>query len=212
MARQRLVYQDFRPIREGEPGYAPSRRLYISPSTGEVISLRQFQRGARGMTYTAYKYKKEVLEGKPPKKYKKRRTREEIIRDNKKKLQEKRTKEREKQAKIDDKKNREVAKQYSKSNVMKGYKKRRGHQNLKEYYQDRFILFKQQYIKKYNSKLKDSKQKRMTLDTDITDNEFYRMYDIAVNPSEYTDNEWREAWDYFDLDLETYDYPWGDTP
>lgn len=38
----RLVYRDFRPLKRGEAGYSSTKRLLISPSTGEVISRRQF--------------------------------------------------------------------------------------------------------------------------------------------------------------------------
>jgi len=38
----RLVYEDFRPLRPGESGYVASKRLLISPSTGEIISRRKF--------------------------------------------------------------------------------------------------------------------------------------------------------------------------
>lgn len=43
-----LSYQDFRVIRKGESGYSPTARRYISPSTGEVLSVRQFQKRAEG--------------------------------------------------------------------------------------------------------------------------------------------------------------------
>lgn len=46
MAKERLVYGDFRPLRKGEEGYSSTARKYISPSSGEIIGVRQFQKGA----------------------------------------------------------------------------------------------------------------------------------------------------------------------
>lgn len=43
-----LSYQDFRVIRRGEAGYSPTARRYVSPSTGEVLSVRQYQKRAEG--------------------------------------------------------------------------------------------------------------------------------------------------------------------
>lgn len=42
----RLQFEDFRPLKKGEGGYSPTRRLYISPSTGEVITKYRFQKEA----------------------------------------------------------------------------------------------------------------------------------------------------------------------
>src|SRR5947207_9291037 len=38
----KLVYGDFRPLQRGEAGYSPTKRLLVSPSTGEVITRREF--------------------------------------------------------------------------------------------------------------------------------------------------------------------------
>lgn len=46
MAREKLSYSDYRPIKRGETGYSKTKRHYISPSTGDVISVRQFQKHA----------------------------------------------------------------------------------------------------------------------------------------------------------------------
>jgi hypothetical protein len=43
-----LSYGDFRPLRKGEAGYSPTARRYVSPSSGEILSVRQFQKGAEG--------------------------------------------------------------------------------------------------------------------------------------------------------------------
>jgi hypothetical protein len=47
-----LVYKDFRPIRLGDVGYTERlklARVYYSPSEQKIISVRQFQRYARGI-------------------------------------------------------------------------------------------------------------------------------------------------------------------
>lgn len=50
-------YRDFRKIRKGDKGWTPelekARRQY-SPSTGEIITLRQYQNFQRGTTYSKY--------------------------------------------------------------------------------------------------------------------------------------------------------------
>ena len=43
-----LSYGDFRPLRKEEAGYSPTARRYVSPSTGEILSVRQFQKHAAG--------------------------------------------------------------------------------------------------------------------------------------------------------------------
>jgi hypothetical protein len=43
-----LSYGDFRPLRKGESGYSPTARRYVSPSTGEILPVRQFQKRAEG--------------------------------------------------------------------------------------------------------------------------------------------------------------------
>lgn len=48
MAKKPLSYEDFRPLRSGESGYSKTRRQYVSPSTGEIISIRRFQTLAHG--------------------------------------------------------------------------------------------------------------------------------------------------------------------
>ncbi len=48
MAREQLHYQDYRPLHKGELGYSPTARRYISPSTGDIISVRTFQQHAHG--------------------------------------------------------------------------------------------------------------------------------------------------------------------
>lgn len=45
--KKRFVYEDFRAIRKGEPGYSPTRRQMISPSTGEIIPRSQFVKQAK---------------------------------------------------------------------------------------------------------------------------------------------------------------------
>lgn len=44
----KLSYGDFRPLQRGEAGFSPTARRYVSPSTGEVLSVRQFQKNAAG--------------------------------------------------------------------------------------------------------------------------------------------------------------------
>lgn len=80
--RHRLSYGDFRPLRKGEAGYSPTRRLLVSPSTGEIISRREFIKKAsreplpksprapsgrktrrdKGMTRSDYKLLKPLLQ------------------------------------------------------------------------------------------------------------------------------------------------------
>lgn len=53
MAKSPLTYQDFRLLRAGEASYTPTSRKYVSPSTGEIISTRQFQKGAHTQAGTS---------------------------------------------------------------------------------------------------------------------------------------------------------------
>jgi hypothetical protein len=47
VARKKLSYGDFRPLKSGELGYSKTARRYQSMTTGEVISRRQFEKRAR---------------------------------------------------------------------------------------------------------------------------------------------------------------------
>lgn len=63
-----LSYGDFTPLTVG--GKRDQARRYVSPSTGEVISLRQFQKGARGgVSYEQYQ-RQRASQGVLPRRYK----------------------------------------------------------------------------------------------------------------------------------------------
>jgi hypothetical protein len=44
MARTKLTYGDFRPLRKGEANYSPTKRLFFSPSTGDIIPKSRFDK------------------------------------------------------------------------------------------------------------------------------------------------------------------------
>lgn len=81
---QSLHYEDYRPIQPGDKGTVPGhpdqnwvyskelakkKRWLISPKTGRTISLREFQKNARGKTYTKF-VQERIQKGEQPKKYK----------------------------------------------------------------------------------------------------------------------------------------------
>lgn len=64
MSKERLSYQDYRPLHKGEAGYSATRRQYVSPSNGDIISLARFQKGAHGeQTYNTRRFIKTVVRG-----------------------------------------------------------------------------------------------------------------------------------------------------
>ncbi len=44
MAKERLSFEDYRPLRKGEAGFSETKRQHISPSTGEIIPTARFQK------------------------------------------------------------------------------------------------------------------------------------------------------------------------
>jgi hypothetical protein len=46
----RLVYGDYRQVRKGEPGYSATKRRYISPSQGDIITKYEYQKLATRTT------------------------------------------------------------------------------------------------------------------------------------------------------------------
>jgi len=74
----RLSYKDYRRIRPGDYGYTPEKekaKNYYSPTSQDIISTRQYQKGARGQTYTEF-VKERVSKGIKPKQYRSKSVRE----------------------------------------------------------------------------------------------------------------------------------------
>jgi len=183
LARIALHYGDFRPIRPDESGYSKSKRLYISKSTGEVITRYRFQTEAKGGINPAKhaKLQKEREEKGivKPKKPRKPRSDKGKPRGPKK----------EKKAPPGVKK------------VPPGPKKKK-----KEHYKDGYERFNDAR-KHYNKQRGVSPE-----DHTISDAEFYDNYYIISHPDEFSKKEVNDAWDYLDMTDDRDEYIEGDTP
>lgn len=64
--KDRLSFEDYRPVKRGDPGYSKTKREYISKSTGKRIPIRQFQKQAK-KTSEPRAEQKSTAKGKPRK-------------------------------------------------------------------------------------------------------------------------------------------------
>ena len=184
--RYRLVSSEYRPLRPGELGYSRTARRYVSDTSGDIISKRQYSKIAQRVP----------VEKPPPaspveKKPRKPRADKGMTREEYRRLKQQREKGVPKRSKIRVAPKGKVRTDYGKS---------------------RYQRARDTYIQNLNEMRAAYGQEPVPDDYIIDDPQFYDAYDVVKHPGDHDLQEWYDAHDYLYPDDYEYDILYGDTP